>query len=286
MPLTLIDSMPLIIFEYLVSVRFTLSLELIIFYTTFELIKNKFMTPQINNSISVDCVVFGFDGTALNVLLVRRNLAGELGEGQDYKLPGSMIFEEEDLSQSAYRILEQMTGLQDIYLRQLHVFSDPKRVHGGELEWLNKFYEIKTSRVVTVAYYSLVKLNSKIVAHTKQKFAKWIDVQSIRQLGLDHKRIVMKALETLSHELVQSPIAFELLPKKFTLRELQNLYEAVLGIEIDNRNFRKKIMASGYITATDEKQSGVAHKPAQYYIFNKAKYEREQKAKFRLNFIS
>lgn len=243
------------------------------------------MSPTINSSISVDCVVFGFDGSDIKVLLIRRNPLGEFSQEEDYKLPGSMIYEEEEISQAAYRVLEEMTGIRNIYLKQLQVFSNPARVQGGELEWLNKFYGINTSRVITVAYFSIVKLGSTLIQHTKSKRAKWVDVQSIRQLGLDHKAIVMKALETLSHEIVQSPIAFELLPRKFTIRELQNLYEAVLGIEIDNRNFRKKIVASGYLTPTNEKQAGVAHKPAQYYIFNKAKYEREQKSKFRLNFI-
>lgn len=241
---------------------------------------------KVNSSISVDCVIFGFDGKALNVLLIKRQQRNEVGDKEDYKLPGSMIYENETLSQAAYRVLGQTTGLENIYLKQLHVFSDPERVRGEDLEWLNDFYQINTSRVVTVAYYSLVKLNNRILSYTMRKKARWMDVQSIRQLGLDHKEIVMCALETLSRELMQSPIAFELLPKKITIRQLQNLYEAVLGIEIDNRNFRKKILASGYLIATNEREQGVAHKPAQYYIFNKTKYEREQKSKFRLNFIS
>ena len=240
---------------------------------------------KVNSSISVDCVIFGFDGKALNVLLIKRQQRNEVGDKEDYKLPGSMIYENETLSQAAYRVLGQTTGLENIYLKQLHVFSDPERVRGEDLEWLNDFYQINTSRVVTVAYYSLVKLNNRILSYTMRKKARWMDVQSIRQLGLDHKEIVMCALETLSRELMQSPIAFELLPKKITIRQLQNLYEAVLGIEIDNRNFRKKILASGYLIATNEREQGVAHKPAQYYIFNKTKYEREQKSKFRLNFI-
>ncbi len=240
---------------------------------------------KVNSSISVDCVIFGFDGKALNVLLIKRQQRNEVGDKEDYKLPGSMIYENETLSQAAYRVLGQTTGLENIYLKQLHVFSDPERVRGEDLEWLNDFYQINTSRVVTVAYYSLVKLNNRILSYTMRKKARWMDVQSIRQLGLDHKEIVMCALETLSRELMQSPIAFELLPKKITIRQLQNLYEAVLGIEIDNRNFRKKILASGYLVATNEREQGVAHKPAQYYIFNKTKYEREQKSKFRLNFI-
>ncbi|HIU55114.1 MAG TPA: NUDIX hydrolase [Candidatus Gallibacteroides avistercoris] len=241
---------------------------------------------QINSSISVDCVIFGFDGTSLNVLLIKREQKNGIEEKEDYKLPGSMIYEDETLSQAAYRVLAQTTGLENIYLKQLHVFSDPERVRGEDLAWLNRFYQINTPRVVTVAYYSLVKLNDRILTYTMRKKAKWVDVQSIRSLGLDHKEIVMCALETLSRELMQLHIAFELLPRKITIRQLQNLYEAVLGVEIDNRNFRKKILSSGYLIPTNEKEQGVAHKPAQYYIFNKTQYEREQKSKFRLNFIN
>ena len=241
---------------------------------------------QINSSISVDCVIFGFDGTSLNVLLIKREQKNGIEEKEDYKLPGSMIYEDETLSQAAYRVLAQTTGLENIYLKQLHVFSDPERVRGEDLAWLNRFYQINTPRVVTVAYYSLVKLNDRILTYTMRKKAKWDDVQSIRSLELDHKEIVMCALETLSRELMQLHIAFELLPRKITIRQLQNLYEAVLGVEIDNRNFRKKILSSGYLIPTNEKEQGVAHKPAQYYIFNKTQYEREQKSKFRLNFIN
>lgn len=241
---------------------------------------------QINSSISVDCVIFGFDGASLNVLLIKREQKNGIEDKEDYKLPGSMIYEDETLSQAAYRVLAQTTGLENIYLKQLHVFSDPKRVRGEDLAWLNRFYQINTPRVVTVAYYSLVKLNDRILTYTMREKAKWVDVQSIRSLGLDHKEIVMCALETLSRELMQLHIAFELLPRKITIRQLQNLYEAVLGIEIDNRNFRKKILSSGYLIATNEKEQGVAHKPAQYYLFNRAQYEREQKSKFRLNFIN
>ena len=117
---------------------------------------------QINSSISVDCVIFGFDGTSLNVLLIKREQKNGIEEKEDYKLPGSMIYEDETLSQAAYRVLAQTTGLENIYLKQLHVFSDPERVRGEDLAWLNRFYQINTPRVVTVAYYSLVKLNDRI----------------------------------------------------------------------------------------------------------------------------
>lgn len=244
------------------------------------------MTLEVNSSISVDCVVFGFDEDTLKVLLVKRDLGDILEKENDLKLPGSMIYQDEALSDAAYRILEQMTGIRNVFLNQLHVFSEPNRVCGQELEWLNKFYNISTNRVITVAYYALVNLNDKFERKAKEKRGEWIDVQLIKHLGLDHKKIVMRALETLAKEFVQSPIAFELLPRKFTLRQLQLLYEAVLGIEIDNRNFRKKILSSGYLNATDEKQVNVAHKPAQYFTFNKNKYQRSQRNKFRLNFIS
>lgn len=242
------------------------------------------MSPKFNCSVSVDCVVFGFDGKQLKVLLIKRNEMEGTDFNNESKLPGSMIYEDESLSSAAYRVLEEMTGLRDVFLKQLHVFSEPDRIVGAELDWINQYYGMNTSRVITVAYYSLIKLNSKIEAHTKRKSAKWVEVQSIRLLGLDHKKIVMRALETLSIQLTQQPIAFELLPKKFTIRALQDLYEAIFGVEIDNRNFRKKILSSGYLTPTYERQEGVAHKPAMYYIFNKTLYQKEQKAKFKLNF--
>lgn len=249
------------------------------------------MNSCFNNSISVDCVVFGFDGASLNVLLVDKDPQVQKGCNKLehpisnlLKLPGSLIYQDEAVSDAAYRVLEQMTGIRNIYLNQLHVFSDPDRIPEEELEWINKFYNIDTSRVVTVAYYALIKIGNKFDRTIKPKKGVWQDVQSIKHLALDHKKIIMLALETLAKEFLHSPIAFELLPRKFTLRQLQILYEAVLGIEIDNRNFRKKMLSSGYLNATNEKQTNVAHKPAQYFTFNKNKFQRNQQSKFRLNF--
>jgi 8-oxo-dGTP diphosphatase len=234
---------------------------------------------QTNHSISVDCVVFGFDGRSLKCLLIKRN-------GQDLKLPGSLISDEEDIPSAAYRVLEEMTGLRDIFLKELSVFSDPYRVGNKDLEWINHFYRVHTKRVVTVAYYALVKLDNKIMFHTKEKEALWLEVASITTLAMDHKDILNKALSMLSRDMTHSPIAFELLPRKFTIRELADLYKAVLGVEIDNRNFRKKIIGCGYILPTGEKEKGVAHKPAAYYIFDKHRYRREEKKIRKLNFIN
>lgn len=142
--------------------------------------------------------------------------------------------------------------------------------------------------MVTVGYYALVKLDSRTIAYTTATGAQWVDVDSIQRLAMDHKQILTRALSVLCREMLQSPVAFELLPRKFTIRALQNLYSAVLGIEIDNRNFRKKILASGFLTPTSEKEQGVAHKPAQsqYYTFNKNAYKKAVKEKLKLGFIN
>ena len=243
------------------------------------------MDTSFNPSVSVDCVIFGFDGTALKILLVERETKKEDATVPDHKLPGSLIRQDEDLRSAAYRVLEEMTGIRNIYLKQLHVFSEPRRVEGEYLRWLREYYRVETDRVITVAYYSLLKLNKGIELHTRRKHAVWADVQQVRHLALDHKKILMEALSTLSRELIHSPIAFELLPRKFTIRQLQSLYEGILGIEIDNRNFRKKIFSLGYLIPSTEYEANVAHKPARYYTFNKTAYEKELRRKFRQGFI-
>ena len=154
------------------------------------------------------------------------------------------------------------------------------------MEWICKFHGINTERVVTVGYYALVKLNRGIIDYTSRKGARWVEVDSIRSLIMDHLEILADALSALQKEIVQTPVAFELLPKKFTITQLQSLFEAVLGVDIDNRNFRKKILFSGIITPTGEYERNVAHKPAQYYVFNKTVFRKAMKDRFRLNFIN
>ena len=237
------------------------------------------MSIQMNQSLSVDCAVFGFNGKSLKVLLIERRYYAPDTRLDKLKLPGAMILDNETLPQAAYRVLEEATGLRDVYLKQMDIFSDPNRVSGEELEWINRYHGIRTERVVTVGYYALVKLDTRTVAYTTAKGAQWVDVDSIQRLAMDHKAV-------LCREMLQSPVAFELLPRKFTIRALQNLYSAVLGIEIDNRNFRKKILASGFLTPTAEREQGVAHKPAQYYTFNKNAYKKALKAKLKLGFIN
>ena len=241
---------------------------------------------QTNQSLSVDCAVFGFDGRSLRVLLIERRDYDPDTHLDRLKLPGAMIQENETLPEAANRVLAEATGLREIYLKQMEIFSDPARVTGEELEWINRSHGIRTERVVTVGYYALVKLDRRMMAYTAEKHAQWVEVESIQRLAMDHKQILSTALGHMCREMLQSPVAFELLPRKFTIRELQNLFAAVLGIEIDNRNFRKKILGSGFLSPTDEREKGVSHKPAQYYTFDRQAYKRALKEKLRLGFIN
>jgi len=245
-----------------------------------------FMTAPVNPSISVDCVVFGFDGNDLMVLLIdfeRKAPSPYI----DKKLPGSLILENEEIDAAAHRTLYELTGLSDVYLRQFGVFSDPDRIKKDQdLKWIETTYGVKVSRIVTITYYALVKINKSILQPTAEGEVRWHRVQDMRSLAFDHKHILVKGMEVLSRQLLNEPIAFELLEKRFSIRQLQNLYEAILGIEIDNRNFRKKVLKFPFLKLLDEKERNVSHKPARLYKFDRQAYEREvKKSKLPLNFI-
>ena len=151
------------------------------------------MSIQMNQSLSVDCAVFGFNGKSLKVLLIERRYYAPDTRLDKLKLPGAMILDNETLPQAAYRVLEEATGLRDVYLKQMDIFSDPNRVSGEELEWINRYHGIRTERVVTVGYYALVKLDTRTVAYTTAKGAQWVDVDSIQRLAMDHKQILSVA---------------------------------------------------------------------------------------------
>ena len=146
------------------------------------------MSIQMNQSLSVDCAVFGFNGKSLKELLIERRYYAPDTRLDKLKLPGAMILDNETLPQAAYRVLEEATGLRDVYLKQMDIFSDPNRVSGEELEWINRYHGIRTERVVTVGYYALVKLDTRTVAYTTAKGAQWVDVDSIQRLAMDHPR--------------------------------------------------------------------------------------------------
>lgn len=236
------------------------------------------MKAQLNPHISVDCVVFGFDSRSLKVLLVERILP-DAGNGHpvtDLKLPGSLVYDNESLDHAAYRVLKELTGIDQLYLEQVAVFDSPQRTRRpADRNWLHEETGVDVGRIITVAYFSLVRADkaNRFLSRLKHK-AHWTDVRQIGKLAFDHNQIIQKGLEHLRTKIRTEPVALELLPRKFTLRQLQDLYEILLGTEIDNRNFRKKLHRNGYFVPLDEKEKQVAHKPARLYSFDKNKYKK------------
>lgn len=217
-------------------------------------------------ALTVDCVVFGLDLDTddLEVLLVRRGLEPFLGK---WALPGGFVHIDETLEEAALRELEEETGLRKVFLEQLYTFGaldrDPRE------------------RVVTVAYYALVKLSDhKVKAATDAADAAWFSIHDLPELAFDHQTILDAAHERIRGKVRWQPIGFELLPKKFTLTQLQRMYEIILERQLDKRNFRKKILAMDLLVELDEVQRDVAHRAARLYKFDDRHYRRLLKAGF------
>ncbi len=235
------------------------------------------MAKQIVPNLSVDCVIFGFDSKELKVLLVERILANPLNNKivfSDLTLTGYHIMEDENLDQAAERILYDLTGLHDIYLEQFYTFGELDRLKNkNDKLWLTQYGDSISKRVVSVGYFSLID-NSKAKIQFKNRVVQWFPVYQVKNLAYDHKHILNKALEALRNKLLTHPIAFELLPDKFTLGQLQKLYEVILHKKFDKRNFRKKISQMSFVIPIKEKKAGGAGKPAQLYIFSKDAYNK------------
>ncbi len=215
-------------------------------------------------ALTVDCVVFGIDEEDLKVLLIKRGL--EPFEGS-WALPGGFVQMEESLPDAARRELQEETGLDRVFLEQLFTFGEVARDPRG--------------RVVSVAYYALVRLlDHKVQAATDAQDASWFPVWDTPTLAFDHSRILQMALERLKGKVRYVPIGFELLPRKFTLSQLQRLYSMVLERELDRRNFRKKILSMDILDELDEVERDVAHRAARLYRFNERKYKKLVKAGF------
>lgn len=215
-------------------------------------------------AVTVDIVVFALDEHDLQVMLIQRDLAPSAG---DWALPGGFVRVEETLDDAAARELREETGLQDIFLEQLYTFGavdrDPRE------------------RVVTVAYFALVNLAGHAVqASTDARSAAWFSVNDLPQLAFDHGQIVDVALQRLRGKVRYQPIGFELLPEKFTLRQLQHLYEIILDRPLDKRNFRKKVLSMEIIKETNEIETDVAHRAARLFRFDKKAYDRLMKKGF------
>lgn len=230
---------------------------------------------KLNPNVSVDCVVFGFDSEKLKVLLIDRGQKLKSKDEKVYALPGDLIRENENLNEAAGRVLKELTGLHDIYLEQFGSFGDPDRLmKKADLKWLKSIRAEPDARVITVAYYSLIRSDLyELHASSFAKEAIWQDIEELSNLAFDHDKIIQAGIEELMFKSKYQPLGFELLPEKFTLGQLQKLYEAILGTTLDKRNFRRKFLKFSLLTPLEEKQIGVAHKPARYYTFNKEKHE-------------
>jgi 8-oxo-dGTP diphosphatase len=215
-------------------------------------------------ALAVDCVVFGLDERDLKVLLIQRKLQPFQ---HAWALPGGFVRVDETIDEAAQRELREEAGVTDVYLEQLYTFGvldrDPRE------------------RVVTVAYYALAKLGDhRIRAATDAMGVGWFGLDDLPKLAFDHAEIVTRAHERLRGKVRYAPIGFELLPARFSLTQLQRLYEIILGTALDKRNFRKKILAMDLLVETDEVEQGVRHRAARLYRFDRRKYDRLTKQGF------
>lgn len=209
-------------------------------------------------ALAVDCVVFGVAARRLELLLIERGLEPFKGS---WALPGGFVRLDETLDEAAARELVEEAGVRVSYLEQLYTFGavdrDPRE------------------RVVSVAYYALVDVSAHAPrAETDARRAAWFPVDAVPNLAFDHARIVEVARERLRAKVRYRPIGFGLLPDRFTLTQLQSVYEAILGRPLDKRNFRKKVLSFGFIEPTQKKEANVAHRAAELYRFNRAGYDR------------
>ncbi len=206
--------------------------------------------------VAVDCIIFGFDYNQLKLLLIKRNFSPQKGK---WSLVGGFLKAGESLDQAALRILHHLTDLSDIYLEQLYTYGDINRDPG--------------ERVLSTAYYALINAENYHLPINRELSARWFPIDKIPRLIFDHNIMVEKAMRRLRRKSLSQPIGFELLPEKFTIPQLQKLYEAIHQRELDKRNFRKKILSMGLLKKLDEKQKAGSKKGAFFYMFDKEKYD-------------
>ena len=209
-----------------------------------------------NIAISVDCVIFGYEEKELKVLLIKSDLE-EFSSLNS--LLGDLIKTEEDLEAASYRILRERTGMKDVYLEQVYTFGSIGRHPSG--------------RVITTAYYSLVDIGHQKMQLNHNEL-QWHTVDDIKKLAFDHLKILSTCLERLRNQIMEMPLVFNLLPDKFSLRELQEVYEAILGVKLDRRNFRKKITIKDWLQDLNEMETNLSHRPGKLYSLKK-EYKRK-----------
>lgn len=215
------------------------------------------LNKYFKSAFTVDNVIFGFDEGDLKVLLIKR---GEEPYQGKWGLPGYFVHPDEDLDTAAKRVLEELTGLRNVFLEQVKTFGTVNRHPFG--------------RVITVAYFSLIKISHYTLQPSSiARKAKWHSVSEVEDLAFDHQDVLNACFNRLKWLVRSRPVGFELLPPKFTLTELQHLYEAILETKLDKRNFRKKILTMDLLVDLEETQEGVAHRPARLYQFDRNRYE-------------
>ena len=217
-------------------------------------------------SVTTDCVIFGFDGNKLKVLLVERGIEPFKGR---WAFPGGFLKMDENAREGALRELREETGLNNAYIRQFHTFTDPVRD--------------PRERVITIAHYALVRLQ-EVKGGDDAARAEWFALDEVPALAFDHDRILRMALKELRKQIHFEPVGFELLPPKFTVKQLQLLYEAILDVKFDRRNFYNKMKHLGILTRLDETIHNSPQKEAFLFKFNKEKYDELKQQGFRLEF--
>ena len=206
--------------------------------------------------VSVDCIIFGFSEGELNLLLFKRDVEPARGS---WSLPGGFIKENESAEEAAARVLHSLTGLSHLYMEQLMLFSEVNRDPG--------------ERVLSIAYYTLVNVADYDRELVQEHNAHWRNIKDLPELIFDHGKMFQVALERLRHKASTEPVGFNLLPEKFTVPQLQSLYEAIYGRDVDKRNFRKKIQTMDFLEKSEEKDKSSSKRGAFLYTFNKKLYE-------------
>lgn len=226
----------------------------------------KFVYDYPHPAVTTDCVIFGFDGSNLKVLLIERGIEPFKGK---WALPGGFLKMDETAEEGALRELEEETGLTNAYIRQFHTFTEPGRD--------------PRERVITIAHYALVRLQ-EVKGGDDAAQARWFAMDEIPPLAFDHDRILRLAQKMLRERIHFEPVGFELLPETFTMKQLQNLYEAILDVHFDRRNFAKKMYHLELLIQTDDMVRTSPKRESQLLRFNKEKYEELKQKGFRLEF--
>lgn len=228
----------------------------------------KLYSKHTRHLVAVDCIIFGYDilEKEIKLLLIKRSFDPAKGR---WSLAGGFVEEYESLDEAASRILRKLTGLEIIYLKQSYSYGEVDRDPGA--------------RVISIAYFALITISDINKELTEQNGAHWRSIARLPDLIFDHSAMVKRALTDLQNQIKVRPVGFELLPEKFTLVQLQDLYEAIYQRKVDKRNFRKKILSMGILEKLDEKEKETSKKGAYYYKFNEDRYDRLKQNGFYFN---